>query len=425
MARQKRSHRAGIVPSRTAASYSGFAPLDAASICFLLISAALIQLAAQTNDPSQSEPPYSLSLGAALRTAIERNWEVRAAASAVDSATAQKIVARDFPNPTLAASTTKINVDSHPNSTPAGNGLWDRSYDTVLAVNQLFEIGGKRKNRRASSQAGLEAVQAQFMDARRTLDLAGARAYVAAVQGEETVRVLIQSAATLRDEARIAEVRMNAGEISSSDRSQIEIAAERFELDAQAANANAKQARVALEVLLAWKSPEGKVVLRDGLDDLCVLAAADAATATAGDRPDVVAAQAALRKADADLNLQKANRVPDPTLLMQYEHEPPDAPNSAGLGVSFPIPLWNRNKGNILAAQSTREQARLALEKTRSQAAAEIAAARIARDHALKRWQSYRDSIRPKSPHLRKTASYAYEKGRASLLDLLAAERNG
>jgi len=124
------------------------------------------------------------------------------------------------------------------------------------------------------------------------------------------------------------------------------------------------------------------------------------------------------------LRLQKANRIPDPTILAQYEHEPPDQPNTAGFGVSFPLPLWNRNKGNILAATAAREQARLGLEKTKTEAAADTATARLAYDNAAKRWQNYRDSIRPKSDQIRKTIAYAYEKGGASLLDLLVAERN-
>ena len=42
----------------------------------------------------------------------------------------------------------------------------------------------------------------------------------------------------------------------------------------------------------------------------------------------------------------------------------------------------------------------------------------------LKRWRSYRESIRPKSEQIRQTMAYAYQKGGASLLDMLVAERN-
>jgi cobalt-zinc-cadmium efflux system outer membrane protein len=160
------------------------------------------------------------------------------------------------------------------------------------------------------------------------------------------------------------------------------------------------------------------------LDKLCDLPAPANTNSIGTWRPDVVAAEATLRKAEADLRFQKSLRVPDPTVMAEYEHQPPDFPNSVGFGVSLPLPLWNRNRGNILAAESAMEQARLAFEKAKAQAIADIAVARLAYEDALKRWQSYRQSIGPKSEQIRKTMAYAYQKGGASLLDLLVAERN-
>jgi cobalt-zinc-cadmium efflux system outer membrane protein len=166
------------------------------------------------------------------------------------------------------------------------------------------------------------------------------------------------------------------------------------------------------------------VVLADELETLLATSPSPHTNAAVIWRPDVVAAEAALRKTEADLHLQKAIRIPDPTVLAQYEHEPPDNPNSIGIGVSFPIPLWNRNRGNIMAAEAAREQARLAYEKIKAQAVADIATALLAYDDARARWESYRDNIRPKSEQIRKTITYAYEKGGASLLDLLSTQRN-
>jgi outer membrane protein, heavy metal efflux system len=369
-------------------------------------------------------PLERLSLADAQRLAFERNWDLLAAAAGVDGATAQKIVARQFPNPTLSQYTSFINVDHHPSSTSEGNGVWERSYDTIFAINQLFEIGGKRRSRKLSAQAGFEGAKAQLFDARRTLDVAVAKAYVAGAQADENVRVLRQSAGTLREEARIAEVRLRAGEISTSDKSQIEITAEQFELNAQSAKSAAAQARVAIEVLLGVPHPTGECQLSDQLETLCAVITPGNTNSVGIWRPDVVVADAALRKAEADLRLQKANRIPDPTVLAQYEHQPPDNPNSVGFGVSFPVPLWNRNRGNILAAEAAREQARLAFEKAKAEAVADIAVARLGYEDAVKRWRSYRDSIRPKSEQIRQTMAYAYQKGGASLLDLLVAERN-
>jgi outer membrane protein, heavy metal efflux system len=219
-------------------------------------------------------------------------------------------------------------------------------------------------------------------------------------------------------------VRFKAGEISSSDKSQIEINAERFEQDARTAESTAAQARITLEVLLGVPHPSADCRLTDPLESL-IQSAKLVNTNSAGTwRADVAATEAALRKAEADLRLQKANRIPDPTVLAQYEHQPYDAPNSVGFGVSFPLPLWNRNRGNILAAEAAHEQARLAYEKVRAQAVADIAISLLAYEAAVKRWQSYRDSIRPKSEQVRRTKAYAYEKGGASLLDMLVAERD-
>jgi cobalt-zinc-cadmium efflux system outer membrane protein len=365
-----------------------------------------------------------LTLADAQRMAVKRNWDLLAAAAGVDASTAQRIVAHEFPNPGISFLSSKINTDNHPSGTTAGNGLWDRNYDTIFAVNQLFEIGGKRRSRQASAQAGYQGARAQWFDAKRILDLGVAKAYVTAALAEENAQVLKASAATLRQEATLADVRFRAGEISSADKSQIEITAERFELDARSAESTAAQGRIVLEVLLGVPRPNADCVLSDHLEALAELPLLTDTNSAGTLRPDVVAAQAALEKTEADLRLQKALRVPDPTVLAQYEHEPPDAPNTLGVGVSFPLPIWNRNRGNIRAAEAAREQARLALEKAKAQAVADIATSLLAYEDAMKRWRAFRESIRPKSEAVRKTKAYAYQKGGASLLDMLVAERD-
>ena len=55
-----------------------------------------------------------------------------------------------------------------------------------------------------------------------------------------------------------------------------------------------------------------------------------------------------------------------------------------------------------MAAHAARQQARLAYEKVSAQAAADIAVARLAYEDAFHRWQTYRESIRPKSEEVRK-----------------------
>jgi cobalt-zinc-cadmium efflux system outer membrane protein len=366
----------------------------------------------------------TLTLAEARRVAFQHNWDLLAARSDVDIATAQKIVAKEFPNPTASFSATKINTDGRPNGTVLGNSVWHRNYDSFAAINQLFEIGGKRRSRQASAAAGIEAATARLQDARRVLDLGVTQAYVTALLAETNVGILRQSATSLRREAGIAQLRLKAGDISAADEGRIENAAARLELQAKTAEASAVSARIAVEVLMGVDDPRGQWVPGDSIERLGMLDFGAEQLPPGPVRPDLVAAEAALKKAEADLRLQKALRIPDPTLLAQYERNPPDQPNTIGLGVSFPLPLWNRNRGAIRAAQAARDQAGLQVNKIKMQIAADIANTRTAYREAAARWRQQMDTIQPNSEHILQTVTFAYEKGGASLLDLLSDERD-
>jgi cobalt-zinc-cadmium efflux system outer membrane protein len=402
-----------------------YAAILARCVVYLLLGVADESRAQSNTSLSSIADVPSLTLAEAKRMAFVRNWDLLAAKSDVDLATAQRIVAREFPNPVASFSVQKINIDNHSSGTSEGNGFWERNYDTIAAVNQLIEIGGKRRARKDSATAGLRSAEARLADARRTLDAGVTQAYVTVLLAEEKRQILTDSATSLRKEAGIAEARQHAGEISLADKSQIEIAAERLELDATSAEADARNARIALETVLGARQPQGTLHLSDRLEPLAEIRPGETnLQAALARRPDIRAAESARRKAEADMRLQRAIRIPDPTFLAQYEHEPPDQPNTLGFGVSFPLPLWNHNRGNITASQVAVEQAGVQLAKVEAAAAADILTSETTYSASITRWQRYREQLTPKSRQIRETVAFAYEKGGASLLDLLSAQRN-
>src|SRR5579859_4829107 len=157
-----------------------------------------------------------LTLTDAKRTALERNWDLLASRTGVDLASAQLIVTKEFPNPTASLSTARIGT--HENATIEGNSIWHRNYDTIAAVSQLIEVAGKRSHRQAAARAGVLGARARFLDAKRTLDQGVTKAYLAALLAENNVRILNESAGYLQHEAKIAQDRFNAGDISDSDK---------------------------------------------------------------------------------------------------------------------------------------------------------------------------------------------------------------
>jgi len=375
--------------------------------------------------PAHAQSPPLLSLAEAKAAAFEHNWDLLAAKSGIDFARAQLIVSKEFPNPTASFSTAYIGASK--NATVLGNGLWERNYDTIFAVNQLIEIAGKRHDRQMAGRAGVLGAKARFYDAKRTLDQGVTKAFIAALLAGENVRILNESARLLLHEAEIAQARLKAGDISESDEKQIEINAEQFELQAKSAEAAAVQARIAVEVLMGVSQPKGNWVGAGSLEQLLEAPPAHLQEPAPGAaRPDVLAAEADLRGAKANLQLQRAIRIPDPTLLIEYQHQPPGGGppvDTLGVGVSFPLPLWNLNGGNIKAAQASVDQLALAAGKARTQMAADIANAETEYSEAHARWLSYRDQTAPKSTKVRESVAFAYEKGGASLVNLLDAER--
>ncbi len=363
----------------------------------------------------------ALTLARARQLALRNNADLRVAQSQADAALAQLQAVREFPNPVVGYSVAKINTDGRSNQTPEGTGYWGRSYDSVFSLSQLFEIG-KRGVRRASAEAGARSAAALRDDSHRLLLQSVDQLYLFALEAREEVRVLTDSAGSLRREAGIAAARFHAGDIAATDQAQIEIAASQLDLSAAAARANARTALIALEKLLGFADPRGQTVLADSFER--VARPSVNAEPPSSARPDIAAAEAGLAKSEADLALQRRGSIPDVTLSLQYEHQPPDQPNTAGLGLSFPLPVWNRNTGNIRAALAARDQAQAQLDKVRTQAAADLAAARVAYDEARVRAATYFHDIQPKSAAITQAVTYAYDKGGAALVELLAAERN-
>jgi cobalt-zinc-cadmium efflux system outer membrane protein len=389
------------------------------------IGLAVAVLCALAAASGRGEDVPRLTLAEALRLASERNPDLLTAEADLGSARAQRATAVALPNPALAYSTSKIPADGSPANTIYGNGFYSRSYDTVVSASQLVEIGGKRKERRVSADEGIAGATARLADAARLLDAAVVRAYTAAGVARASATITRETAASFGKTAGLAKEREDAGEISVSERAQIEIAAGRFLADAAQADLAYANAARTLGALLNMPA----VAPAEDLDAPGEIMPPNS-SATPSDetllarRPDLAALEAAVRKAEADLALQKAFRVPDPTLLAQYEKQPPDQRSSVGFGVSFPLPVFNLNSGAIHAAQVAVESARRDLARGRVRVRQDLAATRDALEAARARALRLVNDLLPKSQKVRDTVRFAYEQGAASLLELLEAERN-
>ena len=95
-------------------------------------------------------------------------------------------------------------------------------------------------------------------------------------------------------------------------------------------------------------------------------------------RPDVVAARRGISRAQAELSLQRANRLDDIFLFydpITYQDNSPaklESSRSWVIAVTFPLPIYNRNQGNIAKARTNIHQTTTELEALERRVVSEV-----------------------------------------------------
>jgi cobalt-zinc-cadmium efflux system outer membrane protein len=138
-------------------------------------------------------------------------------------------------------------------------------------------------------------------------------------------------------------------------------------------------------------------------------------------RPDLRAAQAARDKAQADINLAKANAWWDVTPQIEYQRIGPD--NTIGFGFSLPIKIFDRNQGEIARTQAEAKRAEASRQALLDQALAEVDTALAALTAERAKVTLLADTYLPKIKQARDTVEFAYRRGGVTLLDFLDAQR--
>lgn len=358
-------------------------------------------------------PARRISLAEALRRLESANPELRVARRAVAVAEARVVGAGAVPNPALSATREQLGGD------PAGY------HETTVALNQTLEVGGQRGARREAARRGVDAAAARVDAERLRLAWEVHRAYLAAAAAEADLAVLVEATEIFRRVEESGRARFAEGDISRFDRNRLQIEAARYELLLARARLALDAAARELAMLVAPDSlgAAGALLPAEPLPELDTAEAGlalDAALAAAAGRAELRAAEAEVEVARAALSLARRERTPDLTLSAGYKEQ---AGGLAGavLGLSIPVPLWNRNQGEIAEAEAELEAAlaRRALSLVRVQG--EIRRAWEVHASLRDRVRALGETLGPGTPDLLETARVAYAEGEMSLLELLDA----
>lgn len=369
-------------------------------------------------------PGATLTLAAARLLAERCNADLRAARRAEEASRADIRIAGQRPNPVLSLGVQNINPHAG-----VGAGSWrNKTVDSIARVDQLVETANKAGLRvdaaRAANVAAGEQVQAVAAQQIAAVE----QAFYEAAVSQQRVDVLTQTLALYARTEEANRTRLKSGDIARADLTKLQLEALRAQSELREARADHQRdmaelaRRLGIPGTLAdttlapdWPEP-GQAV--PAFDDSLLQ-----------QRPDVTAAEARLRSAQAARELARAGRVPDVTVGAQAEHYPTSPANQQGTGNSFgvfvSIPLYVRHSYGGEAARAEVDYYAALDERNRVLLAAgnEVGRLRAALDAARQSWLQMRDSVLPAAEQVAADAEFAYGKGATGVLDLLDARR--
>lgn len=374
----------------------------------------------------------------AARRALAAGPRVALARADTAAARAALITARALPNPTVAASYSKAAPQKH------------------LILDVPVDAPWVRGPRVGAARATARAARLRFVSERTAALLEVDTTYTMALAAHARFRLSRQTAREADSLRSMTAARRDAGDASDLDVDLATITAGQQANVAATDSLTYMTTVLTVQTLMGIPADSATIVLVDslrlapgetarvlrGLDSVAVLpiapppvtagarTSASASMAPAlsliGGAPSVVAAEATLQAAELAVTREQRSVFGAPSLQAGVEWGDPtmDSPNQPlpTIGVSIPLPLFNRNGGPIAQAQAERDRAR-----------AELAAARLLVQQRLVEGLRERESLRAqvardqelvtRAERVAAKSLTAYREGASALPAVLEARR--
>ncbi len=351
------------------------------------------------------EPAAPLTLKAALELAYGANAALSTARRELEAVSGSILQAGLRPNPRVEA----LIEDPRPE-----NRL------TAVYVNQPLELGGKRPARIAAAERRLDVASAELNAMRAEIRAAVMVAFFDVLVAQERF-LLTQGLVELSQRATsAASKRVTAGKVSPVEETKARVAEASVRVELSQASTSLKMARKRLTAIWGNTTPrfervEGKVEALPALPTLKDL------TARLANSPGLARAQLEVNRRQALVEVERSLRIPDVTVSLGGRRNV--GLNQALLGVSLPIPIFNRNQGNILEALRRTDKARDELSGTEIRLNNEIAQALERLNVALQEIEILQREILPGAQSAYDAATKGFLMGKFSFLEALDAQR--
>jgi cobalt-zinc-cadmium efflux system outer membrane protein len=349
----------------------------------------------------------TLTLDSALQTAFANNPDLAAAQWEIDIAQGGRQQAGLIPNPVLSwdAEDTRRN-----------------SRTTSIKLSQALELGGKRGARIDVASRAQDAAALTLEQRRNTLRADVIDNYYGALRAQERLDLAQRSMAVAERGLGVANGRVTAGKASpvEATRAQVQLSEMRLELNRAQVGLTDAYRRLAASTGSAGADFQAVATPSQSTPPLPPLAQL---LTRLEQTTELRLAELNILQNEARVGLEKAQRIPDLDVSIGSQYDASVRERVNLVGVSMPIPLFNRNQGNVLAATRRADQARDLRNATELRLRTETRQALDLWQTANTEVRAFNQQILPAAQSAVDSATRGFEMGKFSYLDVLDAQR--
>jgi cobalt-zinc-cadmium efflux system outer membrane protein len=377
------------------------------------------QAAAVPHSAPPQSPSALLTLDDAIRLALQHNHALLAIRSTILQSQAQETTANLRPNPVLS-----WDSQFFPLFQPSQFSL-DYLNDQAqfdLGIGYLFERGKKRQHRLQAARDVTAVTRSQVSDNERTLAFNVSQQFIAALLAKSALELAQQNLEGFTKTLDLSAERLKVGQMSQGDFLKIKLQLLQFQTDLSAAKLAKIQALAALRQLVGFESVPDNYDVQGELAYQPVHASEDDLKALAlRSRPDLMAAEQGVIGARSQLALAQANGKRDLNASFVYQHVA--GVNSGAFFFNMELPIFTRNQGEIARTRYAITQAQEQESEVSEQVMTDVTDAYESLHTSDQIVQLYQTGYTEQAKQSRDISEYAYQRGAASLLDYLDAER--
>lgn len=239
---------------------------------------------------------------------------------------------------------------------------------------------------------------------------------------QENVRVARETKDISQSALRIATARVESGKAAPLEKTRAEVELSNAGLAEQAALNTLGNARRALALNWGESQPDFNHV-RASLEDLPPRPTLDELRASLDKSPLLESGRTSLELSRAELEVEKSKRYPDIIVGVGVARDNEMGRNRGQFGISIPLPLFDRNQGNVYAASMRSYKAQDVYRDLKARLNSSLLQATSKYDLASTSAQQYRNSVLPGAEKAYEAARKGFAAGKMNYLEVLDAQR--